>query len=148
VKLIEALRPLAETPQWAHPGTVEQPRSVPQCLSPLYWALDELSRLSPGWDSYRGQPTTSAAASRALELLIDANWRGPVPNASPMADGGVTLEWGDDDHSVELIVRADADAAVLIDLDGEMTEWPIASALDPRLAEALRWASKLAAGPG
>ncbi len=142
--LTDTSRPLAETPEWAQPGTVEPLRRVlPTHLEPLLPALAELTRLEPGWDSYSGRPTSSHAASRALALMVDAGWDGPLPTVSPMADGGITMEWGGDDASVELIVRAGGEASVLVDVEGEMREALVSGPGDPALREALLWAGKL-----
>lgn len=144
--LTDTPRPLAETPEWAQPGTVEPLRRVlPSYLEPLLPALAELTMLQPGWDSYGGRPTSSYAASRALALLIDAGWDGPLPTVSPMADGGITMEWGGDNSSVELIVRAGGNASVLVDVEGEMSEGPVSGSGDPALLDALLWAGKLSA---
>ena len=107
--------------------------------------MTELTRLEPGWDSYGGRPTSSYAAGRALALLVDTGWDGPLPSISPMADGGITMEWGGDDSSVELIVRADGNASVLIDVEGEMREARATGPGDPALLDALLWAGKLSA---
>jgi len=116
---------------------------LPTHLEPLLPALAELTRLEPGWDSYSGRPTSSHSASRALALIVDAGWDGPLPNVSPMADGGITMEWGGDDASVELIVRAGGEASVLVDVEGEMREALVSGPGDLVLREALLWAGKL-----
>ena len=139
-------RPLAESADWAQPGTVEPlRRMLPLHLEPLLPVMAELTRLEAGWNSYGGRPASPFAASRALALLVDAGWDGPLPNVSPMADGGITLEWGGDDASVELIVRAGGSVSALIDVEGEIRNAPVSGPGDPALLEALLWAAKLAA---
>jgi hypothetical protein len=146
VTVIDTPRPLAESAEWAQPGTVEPLRRLlPAHLEPLLRSMTELLRLEPGWDSYGGRPTNSYAAGRALALLVDAGWDGPLPSVSPMADGGITLEWGGDDCSVELIVRVGGNASVLIDVEGEMREAPVGGPGDPALLDALLWAGRLSA---
>lgn len=144
--VIDTPRPLAETAEWAQPGTVEPPRRLlPAHLQPLLLALADLTTLESDWDSYGGRPTSSYAAGRALVLLADAGWDGPLPNVSPMADGGITLEWGGDDASVEFIVRAGGHASVLVDVEGEMREAPVSGPGDPAFLDALLWVGKLSA---
>jgi hypothetical protein len=146
VTVTDSPRPLAETPEWAQPGTVDPPRRMlPAHLEPLLSAIAELTGLDPGWDSHGGRPTSSFAASKALALLVDAGWDGPLPNVSPMADGGITMEWGGDDAGVELIIRASGDASVLVDAEGQMSEVQVTAPGDTALRDALLWAAKLSA---
>lgn len=50
-------------------------------------ALDRLSALEPGWDSYKGKPITKAALDAARAILSTPGY--PVPTS----DGGIQIEW-------------------------------------------------------
>lgn len=131
---------------WATSGTGSAVPSLTDAdrLRPLADELDGLLRLPADWDSYGGRPVTVTAARAALRLLVDLNWTGLLPSASPMSDGGVTLEWGGDHDGVELAVAGDGTMSVLVDVDGAAREHGVTGASDPVLLDALQWADKLA----
>ncbi len=130
----------------ATPGTGSDAPTMsdPDHLRPLVDGLDALLQLPANWDSYGGRPTSLTAAERALTVLVELNWMGPLPTLSPMSDGGVTLEWGRDDEGVELAVTGDGSISVVVDVHGAMREHVVTSSSDPVLLDALLWADKLA----
>lgn len=81
-------------------------------LRPTIERLAEFAALSPGWDSYDGLPSTPRAVSTATELLVLLADHLPslqpdrmVPFAvTPIADGGVQLEWRGSRQQIEVEV--------------------------------------------
>ena len=66
----------------------------PDWLSEAVERLLTLLRLPVGWDGHRGNPTTVASASYALEVLGRIMRPGvPLPSIMPLSNGGVQLEW-------------------------------------------------------
>lgn len=131
---------------WQGPGTGTAPPvlRVPVRLAPVVQQLQKLATLQSGWNSYQGQALTHLAVSQVVVFLATVDWGGPLPNVVPTAPGGVKLEWGDDESGVEVEVGADGTFAALIDDNGEMEEYSLTGPRDPRWAEILRWAEKLA----
>lgn len=90
--------------------------------------LEELVRLKPGWDGYRGQPVSLAHAVFALGLL-EATCQADTlpPEIVPGPSGDLQIEWHTANHDIELHVRAPYDVEVWRlkaggDADGELLE--------------------------
>lgn len=117
-------------------------------LIPVVEQLAELQSLQPNWDSYGAPRVSETAINRALRLLADLQWTGPLPSIAPTARGGIHFEWGGDDEGVEMNIRADGTVTVLVDVAGHMREAEVQTLADPRLDpflnEALSWAARLA----
>ena len=71
-------------------------------------AIDDLTRLSPGWDGYCGVAVLPEVAKHALRLLesIDAHTQF-VPDAVPLSNGGLQLEWYVGIHEIEVEIAPD-----------------------------------------
>ncbi len=71
-------------------------------------AIDDLTKLSPGWDGYRGVAVLPGVAKHALRLLnsIDA-YTQFVPDAVPLSNGGLQLEWYVGIHEIEIEIAPD-----------------------------------------
>lgn len=69
------------------------------------WArLDELMALQPGWLDGEGVPPGPGVAAQAARIAESiANWATP-PRIYPTPDGGIELEWDDDNlnHSIAI----------------------------------------------
>lgn len=117
--------------------------NVPPTLTWLATELFEMANLPVGWNSYGGIAVTFKAVAEVIRLLGSVGWDEPRPTVSPMARGGVHLEWGSDDDSVEINVASDGVTTALIDVNGEMQELSITNAQDPNLQGVLTWAYKL-----
>ena len=70
--------------------------------------IDRCSRLlqlPDNWDSYGGEPVSSAVVLRALLLLTEVMTEdSPLPAVIPSSDGGVQLEWHRGGVEVEVYV--------------------------------------------
>jgi hypothetical protein len=68
--------------------------------------LEELRRLEPGWDGYKGLPVSLENAWFALRML-EATCRvnTPSPQIVPGASGDLQMEWHTVHGDVELLVR-------------------------------------------
>lgn len=122
---------------WSEPAPALR---VPQHLWPVAARVLELLELPANWDSYGASHVSSRAARRALVLLLDHGYRGPLPAVSPTVRGGVHLEWSNGADGVEIEVEPGGALDVLIDVGGEMVE---ATTTDPDhglLLRALSWA--------
>jgi hypothetical protein len=101
------------------------------CLQDAARRLQELVRLPPGWDSYGGLPVQVKAVEGALRVLgtLPLNALPPL-HISPVADGGLQLEWSfDDGRAAEIEVRPTGSIEFLLDLGKEGTvegsrPWP------------------------
>jgi hypothetical protein len=83
---------IRETPDW--PGSV----IVSVC---------EFLDLPNGWDTYKGQPLRPETGMFALKILNDVmHTRVPIPQLFPTAQGGIQIEWHQNDLDVELHVAA------------------------------------------
>lgn len=141
------VRPDPSPERWASSqrSVVREPLvRLPAELFPVYEQLQELKHLQPNWDSYGAVPISEVAINRALELLADLQWTGPLPSVAPTAPGGVHFEWGGEDEGVEINIRVDGNVSVLFDIAGQMRESQVQSWTDPLLNEALGWAARLA----
>lgn len=63
--------------------------------------------LPKGWDSYNGQPLKSETGMFVLKILNSVMTpQTPIPQVIPMPDGGVQLEWHENQFDLELYVAA------------------------------------------
>lgn len=140
-----AFTTMYRTPAWSSPGTEadENTLVVPANLARTVVQLRTLLDLPPGWDSYGSRRVHPQAVIGAIELLTTARWTGELPEVSPMASGGVQLEWNNGDDGVELDVFPDGSVSILVDVAGDVSERRVARTDDPALWEALTWAAKL-----
>lgn len=71
-------------------------------------AIDELTKLDPGWDGYDGDPVLPQVAGHALRLLgaIGA-YTQIVPDVVPLSNGGLQLEWYVGIHEIEVEIAPD-----------------------------------------
>lgn len=131
---------------WPTAGTAlaPSPLQVPERLQPLIDQLNELLALRKGWNSYAAPEISIDACRRALHLLIETQWDGPLPTTAPTTSGGVQLEWGGEDEGVELEFTPDNKLGVLIDADGRQREIWVDDIHHPEVFEALTWARKFA----
>ena len=96
-------------------------------------AVEDLTRLDPGWDGYDGVPVLPVVAQRALRLLeaIGAHTK-IVPDAVPLSDGGLQLEWYVGVHEIEVEIAPDCATRLHRECtgDGSVIEVPIVDPLD------------------
>lgn len=116
---------------------------LPEELEPLVNEMLELRKLPRNWNSYGGHPPTWIAIAAVAKLFQDVAWSGPIPRVVPMGSGGIHLEWGNDDESVEIEASADGHLSALIEAGSQFAEGAIEDLNDPLLADVLTWASKL-----
>lgn len=67
----------------------------------------ELSKLEPGWDSYKGVPVGKALAGYAISVLTNLV-TGSTPRGSvhPLSGGGLQVEWHRDGNDLEITFYA------------------------------------------
>jgi len=66
--------------------------------------------LSPGWDSYKGEPLKLDAGRFAIKILNDIMGpRTPIPQVVPVSTGGIQFEWHKMDYDLELYIAAPYD---------------------------------------
>ena len=69
--------------------------------------LCELLALNEGWDGYQGQPLKHETGMFALQILNDVmSGSTPIPQAVPVATGGVQFEWHEPEYEIEFYVAA------------------------------------------
>ena len=96
-------------------------------------AVDELTRLDPGWDGYRGIAVLPEVAEHALRLLeaIGAHTQ-IVPDVVPLSNGGLQLEWYIGIHEIEIEIAPNCATCLYLEctVDGHTDEIPIDDSLD------------------
>lgn len=96
-------------------------------------AVEELTRLDPGWDGYNGVPVLPVVAQHALRLLkaIGAHTK-IAPDVVPLSDGGLQLEWYVGIHEIEVEIAPDCATRLHRECigDGCLIEVPIVDPLD------------------
>lgn len=71
-------------------------------------AIDELTKLDPGWDGYDGDPVLPQVAGHALRLLEALGaYTQIVPDVVPLSNGGLQLEWYVGIHEIEVEIAPD-----------------------------------------
>lgn len=86
--------------------------------------VNRLASLRTNWDSYSGAPLQEKAVLKALELLTALEFTGPAPWLSPTPDGGIHLEWNENDLELTLDIDSTGTIEVVADYDnGELQEW-------------------------
>jgi hypothetical protein len=131
---------------WPESGTKRDYRAVlpvPQYLAPVVFQMEDFLQLKYDWNSYGAQRISRNTVEAALKLLVAYTSEIPIPEAFPTVKGGVKLEWGDDDKSVEMEFQPDGSISILIDESGEMTESTVHNLNHPAVFNALKWAEKL-----
>ena len=74
--------------------------------------VEELVRLEPGWDGYRGRPVSLEIARFALRLLeAICSPDTPEPQIVPVGGGEIQIEWHEHNTHIELFVRGPNDVA-------------------------------------
>lgn len=74
---------------------------------PVGKRLEELIRLEPGWDGYRGAPVSFEIAHFAVRMLEAAcGLATPTPQLVPGSQGDLQIEWHTNQGDVELDVLA------------------------------------------
>ena len=96
-------------------------------------AVDELTRLDPGWDGYHGIAVLPGVAEHALRLLeaIGAHTQ-IVPDVVPLSNGGLQLEWYVGIHEIEVEIAPNCETRLYFECtaDGHTDEIPIDDSLD------------------
>ena len=96
-------------------------------------AIDELTKLDPGWDGYDGSSVLPRVAKHALRLLeaIGAHTQ-IVPDVVPLSNGGLQLEWYVGIHEIEVEIAPDCATRLHRECtgNGSPTEVPIGDPLD------------------
>lgn len=85
--------------------------------------VQELARLPEGWDSYGARKIQPPALEAALRVLrvADSDLL-PAPHLSPVADGGVQVEWSVGDRCAEVEIRPTGTLEFLVQLGEEIAE--------------------------
>jgi hypothetical protein len=117
--------------------------SIPPFLAPVAFRLAQFLQLGEGWNSYGAHRVSRDAVEAAMSLLVAYDMEVPIPEVFPTAIGGVKLEWGDDNESVEVEFQPDGSISILIDESGEMRESIARNLNDPAVFDDLKWAEKL-----
>ena len=96
-------------------------------------AIDELTELEPGWDSYDGLPVHARVAEHALrflEAIGDATRI--VPDIVPLSNGGLQLEWYVGAYELEVSISPECEVEAYFEskCDGRIEEIPIDASLD------------------
>jgi hypothetical protein len=103
--------------------------------------LEELIRLEPGWDGYRGVPVAFENATFALKLLESTLGSYlPSPQIVPASGGQLQLEWHTQECDIELLVNKPNDVVAwrrCIDQDGNALEEE--QELSNNFIEVARW---------
>ena len=95
--------------------TIQQPRYSITNLGqkwrePVIKRLNELVRLQPGWDGYKGISVTFENAFFAIEVLnACCGVNAPTPQIVPGVSGDLQIEWHLEDSDIELHIRAPND---------------------------------------
>lgn len=96
-------------------------------------AVDELTKLDPGWDGYDGVPVLPLVANHALRLLETIGVHTQiVPDVVPLSNGGLQLEWYVGAHEIEIEIAPDCATRLHWECTGGgiPIEVPIADPLD------------------
>jgi len=99
--------------------------------APLWWErvtqqLVDIARLPANWNGYDERPLSQALVTPVIALLSDLRLAGlPGPCPSPLADGGLQLDWG---PNGEIVVEFAPDGRAIALLPDQDICW----ALDER----------------
>lgn len=99
-----------------------------------------LSRLKDNWDGHFAHAPREEVVERAATLLDALPAGMPYPEVSPSTEGGVILEWEQPGAEVLLIIGP-TDIEVSVELDGVVTEGPLAAVESALVATLARVAS-------
>lgn len=91
--------------------------------------ISALMALGSDWDSYGGQPIRPSAALHAVQLLAAVLSNDvPSPSIVPTSDGGLQLEWHQEEADLEMAVTPDRSVEVFLQMPNEQTwEGPLAN---------------------
>lgn len=88
---------------------------IPAWLPEIVDRINTLARMEAGSGADAPAPPTEAAATAALDAIMDVMWfETPTPAVVPMYDGGLQLEWHAPDVDIELTVTPTGDRHVWI----------------------------------
>jgi hypothetical protein len=102
---------------------INQSWPEPAWMVPAKQAIERLTQLPAGWDSYGARRIQASAVKAVFELLGCTMQRhSPVPAVVPTATGGLQLEW----HTggIDLEVEATPDGTILMFCDGTSCPTP------------------------
>jgi hypothetical protein len=97
-------------------------------------------RLPQGWDGYSGKPLRHETGMFALEVLNGMLGPSiPNPHIVPVGDGGVQIEWHENQFDIELYIAAPYDCELTVHdvCSGETQVTPLTSDFGP-LATAVK----------
>jgi len=115
-----ATRELAPRPDTDASWSSTTPLAASPALDQSVRRIQALARLQENWDSYGALRIHASAVEGTLRLVAIADSYGlPPPHIVPVADGGLQLEWVDDDRSAEVEVRPDGSVEFLLQLGGQ-----------------------------
>jgi len=78
----------------------------PRWLRPTVQRMEQLLALPRNWDSYGALPVTVVSVQMALNaLMMVMESRSPAPTVVPTVEGGVQLEWHQNDIDLEVEVK-------------------------------------------
>jgi hypothetical protein len=75
-------------------------------LAKAVGTIENLAKLKPGWNSYRGAPISVVARQKAIWFLRRLRLErpeAPIPIVGPSSDGGVVFQWRDKQREVEIV---------------------------------------------
>jgi hypothetical protein len=87
-------------------------RGLPRWATAVLQSLSLRWGLRQGWDGYHAEPTNPQLVVKLLNILSDLmqhDYR--PPQVTPLADGGAQAEWHSGGQDLEIVVRADEEAA-------------------------------------
>lgn len=95
---------------------IEQADSDVSRLTEMTISINKLLSLNPGWDTYGGLPASEAAARKAVNIISRLISQAARPPAIvPVSDGGVQLEWHNNNWDVEIEVHPDGNISTFVD---------------------------------
>jgi hypothetical protein len=96
-------------------------------LTSIFERLKELAQLETDWDSYGAQAISSVALVTAFEVLeavkerLSTKVKEPLPQfISPLADGGLQLEWSGKEGNMKVEIYPDGDLGYVL-IEGQGT---------------------------
>lgn len=110
---------------------------------PVLSRLEELVRLEPGWDGYRGVPVSFENAAFALQILdLICSDEVPAPQIVPGSSGDIQIEWHNMAGDVELHIRAPNDVHAWKCMGGDKEEGEELELTNDFL-EVIRWIMRM-----
>jgi hypothetical protein len=83
---------------------------LPEWATPVLRSLPERWGATPGWDTYQAVPTRLSHVVTLLNALSSVMRTGfPVPQVTPLSDGGAQAEWHTRAGDLEIVIESGED---------------------------------------